>query len=338
MSDPAATLPAVLAIDGGNSKTDVALAAADGTLLAAVRGPGLPRSVGLHGWLATLAGLVTQAQDRAGGRGLPVARHTSACVANLDLPEEEARFAQALRPLGWSATADVANDTFAVLRAGTPSAEAPDRVWGVAVVCGTGINCVGLDAGGRVARFLALGDLSGDWGGGAFLGRMALWYAMRAEDGRGSDTALRQAVAAAFGLPAVYDIAVGLHRRTIAEDELLRLTPLLFVVAGQGDPVARRIVARQAEEVCHLAVTALRRLDLIERPTPVVLGGSVLTARDPLLMAGIAEGLTARAPRALLRVTDVPPIAGAVLLGLDRVGAGPDAERRLRTTYPGVSP
>ena len=33
------TAPAVLAVDGGNSKVDVALVAADGTLLGAVRGP-----------------------------------------------------------------------------------------------------------------------------------------------------------------------------------------------------------------------------------------------------------------------------------------------------------
>jgi len=31
----------VLAIDGGNSKTDVALVAGDGTLLASARGPGI---------------------------------------------------------------------------------------------------------------------------------------------------------------------------------------------------------------------------------------------------------------------------------------------------------
>jgi len=37
----------VLAIDGGNSKTDLALVAADGTLLAALRGPGASQEV--HG-------------------------------------------------------------------------------------------------------------------------------------------------------------------------------------------------------------------------------------------------------------------------------------------------
>ena len=45
-------LPAVLAVDGGNSKSDLALVAGDGTLLASVRGPGmtkpdLPKTLGL---------------------------------------------------------------------------------------------------------------------------------------------------------------------------------------------------------------------------------------------------------------------------------------------------
>ena len=39
-AQPLALKPAVLAIDGGNSKTDVALVARDGTLLASARGPG----------------------------------------------------------------------------------------------------------------------------------------------------------------------------------------------------------------------------------------------------------------------------------------------------------
>ena len=40
-----------------------------------------------------------------------------------------------------AARSTVANDTFAVLRAGT------DAGWGVAIVCGAGINCVGVDRG-----------------------------------------------------------------------------------------------------------------------------------------------------------------------------------------------
>ena len=75
---------AVLAIDGGNSKTDIALVAADGTLLASVRGGGSN-----HQGIGTER--ATQSADRAGpgsGRRSRSARrpdrspmHTSACLA-----------------------------------------------------------------------------------------------------------------------------------------------------------------------------------------------------------------------------------------------------------------
>ena len=57
----------MLAIDGGNSKTDVALVADDGTLLASVRGPGASHEdFGLDEAMRRLGELVRLAADRAG--------------------------------------------------------------------------------------------------------------------------------------------------------------------------------------------------------------------------------------------------------------------------------
>ena len=109
--------------------------------------------------------------------------------------------------------------------------------------------------------------------------------------------------------------------------------PVLFAVGRSGDPVARDLVRRQADEICVMALTAMRRLGLTGLAVPVVLGGSLLTARDPLLTAGITKRLAAEAPGARRRIVDVPPVAGAALLGLDRVGAPQDAQARLRAAY-----
>jgi N-acetylglucosamine kinase-like BadF-type ATPase len=343
-------LPAVLAVDGGNSKTDVALVAADGSLLSTARGPGVRSADDLGPWLEALGRLITRAQHEAGREGQLAARHISACVANADLPEEEERLAAALRALSWSTTTAVANDTFAVLRAGldpatvaraSEGAAVPpaDRAahWGVAVTCGAGINCVAVDPAGRTAGYLALGAISGDWGGGSGLGHAALWWATRAEDGRGPQTALRQAVAAHFGVPTVQDVTIGLHLGKISEESLLELAPVLMAVAAAGDEVARGLVRRQAEEISVMALAAMRRLQLTTLPTPVVLGGGVLTARDPLLITEVTDRITAAAPRSPVIIVAVPPIAGAALLGLDLAGAGPDAERRLRAAYDGTA-
>jgi N-acetylglucosamine kinase-like BadF-type ATPase len=359
-------LPAVLAVDGGNSKTDVALVAADGTLLATVRGPGVRSADDLGPWLEATGRLIARAQNYCGLEGQMAAQHISACVANADLPEEEERLAAALRALGWSATVAVANDTFAVLRAGLDPAtvasagedaargrapsgggrEARGRArqsagagktehWGVAVTCGAGINCVAVDPAGRTAGYLALGTISGDWGGGGGLGLAALWWAVRAEDGRGPQTALREAVAAHFGVPTALDVTIGLHLGKFSDESLLELAPVVFAVAAAGDEVAQGLVRRQAEEISYMALAAMRRLGLTTLPTPVVLGGGVLTARHPLLMTEITNRITAAAPQAAVIVVAVPPIAGAALLGLDHVGAGADAERRLRAAYDG---
>ena len=97
------------------------------------------------------------------------------------------------------------NDTFALLRAGV------DEPRGVAVVCGAGINCRGVLPDGRTARFPAVGHISGDWGGGWFLWQEALWWAARAEDGRGDRHRAAGRPAGRFGLPSMQALIEAVH-------------------------------------------------------------------------------------------------------------------------------
>jgi N-acetylglucosamine kinase-like BadF-type ATPase len=318
-------VPAVLALDGGNSKTDVVLVGTDGALLGSVRGGGInSQDAGAEPTVRVLTDLVRQVTA-----GQVEILHTVACLANADLPEEEEELAQAVRAAGWSRTSTVVNDTFAILRAGLQD----EPHWGAAVVCGAGINAVGVAPDGRLTRFLALGQLTGDWGGGYGLGREVMWHAIRGEDGRGPRTALTASVPAFFHEEKVEDIAIGIHKGKIPKGDLNGLAPVLFKASASGDEVAQSIVDRLAAEISILAITAMLRLELTTLATPVILGGGVITARDPRLLDGITSRLAQAAPLASMRVIDVPPVVGAALLALDQVGAPPEAEPRLRTTY-----
>ncbi|WP_369271094.1 N-acetylglucosamine kinase [Streptomyces sp. R11] len=315
----------VLAVDAGNSKTDVAVVAADGTVLATARGGGFrPPSVGVEPAMDTLAAAVEQALTAA---GVTSADHVSACLANADLPVEEEQLTAALQTRAWGTTVEVRNDTFAILRAGVPEPR------GVAVVCGAGINCVGMRPDGRTARFPALGRISGDWGGGWGLAEEALWHAARAEDGRGAPTTLTRTLPAHFGLPTMYALIEALHLEHIAPARRHELTPVLFATAAAGDPIARDLVDRLADEVVTMATVALTRLDLLEESTPVLLGGGVLAARHPQLIDTIHDLLTTRAPKAVPTVVTASPVLGAALLGLDAVGALPEVHVRLRQHF-----
>ncbi|MGW5333553.1 N-acetylglucosamine kinase [Streptomyces bauhiniae] len=315
----------VLAIDAGNSKTDVAVVDAAGEVLATARGGGFrPPVVGVERALEALAEPVERALAEA---GVPYVSHVSACLANADLPVEEERLAAAVTARAWGASVAVRNDTFAILRAGVAEPR------GVAVVCGAGINCVGMRPDGRTARFPALGRLSGDWGGGWGLAEEALWHAARAEDGRGGPTELSRTLPAHFGLPTMAALIESLHLGHLAPARRHELTPVLFTTAADGDPVARALIDRLAEEVTLMATVALTRLDLLTEPTPLLLGGSVLAAGHPQLDERIRTHLTTRAPLAKPQLVTAPPVLGAALLGLDHLAATPGALERARRTW-----
>ncbi len=133
---PPGRVGTVLAIDGGNSKTDVLLVDAGGAVIASARSGGFtPQSSGVGAAIAVAGEAVSMIRAELNvPREIPIARHLAAYVAGADLPVEEEALATAFAAEGWTDSVEVGNDTFALLRAGA------SRSWGVAVVCGAGIN------------------------------------------------------------------------------------------------------------------------------------------------------------------------------------------------------
>jgi N-acetylglucosamine kinase-like BadF-type ATPase len=319
----------VLAVDGGNSKTDLALIGRDGSLLATARGEGSsPFHLGVEGSVAVIERLYKRACRDAGVSG-PAAT-AELLLAGVDYPSEEQAVAAAVERHGWARRVSVDNDTFAVLRAGT------DRGWGVAVTCGAGINCVGVSRDGRHARFPALGWTTGDWGGGPDVGREAVSAAARSEDGRGPRTTLEHAVPAHFGLSTPNELAEAFHFGRLDESRAIELAPLVFAEA-QRDPVALGIVERLAAEIVALARVAIERLELVAEPVEVLLGGGLLQSLDPILEMTIAAGLAAVGPGITARSTSAPPVLGAALLALDALGTESTAHARLRESMEGLT-
>jgi N-acetylglucosamine kinase-like BadF-type ATPase len=318
----------LLAADGGNSKTDVLICDDSGAVLGYARGAGTNhQSYGLPEVMRRLGVLVAEARAEAGLDDTDRLALAAIYLAGADLPVELTMLTDAVTDASWADKSIVDNDTLALLRAGT---ESPDAV---AVVCGSGTNCIGRAADGRTVRFPALGPITGDWGGGDELGTLALWHASRAEDGRGPATGLTDAVAGFFGLGSAAEVAAAAHLDPAIGARLRELTPVLFEVARAGDEVARSVVIRQGEEVAVLAIAALRRLDLTSKPATVVLGGGVLRGLDPLLHQVIRSALASAAPLAEITVVTDPPVVGSALLGLASLGATPGAEERLRVYW-----
>jgi N-acetylglucosamine kinase-like BadF-type ATPase len=324
---------AVLAVDGGNSKADVALVARDGRLLSTVRGATVShQAVGLREGMARLRALVDEAARRAGlhaADGEPIAELGLYCVAGADFPREVALLRNALGQSGLTKRTEVLNDTRAPLRAGT------ERGWGVALICGAGVNAAAIGPTGRSARLAALGPISGDAGGGRDLGMGALGAAVRARDGRGPRTTLEQLVPAHFHLSRPAAVTRAMYDGRIDEERVRELAPIVFAAAGAGDAVARELIDRMADELVTMAVAMIRRVGIARREFEVVLAGGMFLNRDEAFLERLTAGIQKVAPRARLVTLRLPPVLGAALLALDRLRPrpGPGAEVRLRADF-----
>jgi N-acetylglucosamine kinase-like BadF-type ATPase len=310
----------ILAVDGGASKVDVAFIDVDGNVHATVRRRGrFNFGLGSNGSLDGLARAISEATRGA------VAALGVYCLAGADLPLDDRRIAAEVDGQGWSRRTLVRNDTFAVLRAGT------DRTWGVAVVCGTGMNCAGVGPDGRFVRFPSFGELSGDRAhGGGWLGRSALGAAIRARDGRGPRTALESLVPAYFGMSRPTAVMEAIYTGRVQNDRLSELSPVVLKAAARGDRVARDLIDEMADEIVITANAAIKRLSLTRRDVHVVLGGGVLRAMDASLIARITDGIRSVAPGAVIMQLAAPPVLGAALIGLDEAKATDAARARVR--------
>jgi N-acetylglucosamine kinase-like BadF-type ATPase len=327
-----------VAVDGGSTKTDVVVLAADGTVLGQARvGPSSHQVVGLDVALATIDDGIATALHDAGLTRSPsaVAPLGVYCLAGLDMPLDEARLTEAVAARHWSASTLLRNDIFAIWRAGAT------RPWGVVVVCGTGLNCAGIGPDGTVVRFPALAEVSGDFApGGAWLGRRALGLALRAGDGRGRPTALTTLVPRHFGVPDAESLLSQIYADEIPERRLSELARVLLDAAAAGDAESRVAADLLADEVVAFATAAVTRLELADQPVEVLLGGGIFDTTDPGFHHRVAQGITAVAPAAQLMQLDAPPVLGAALIGLDALGVDEEAKARLRAavTAERVSP
>ncbi len=252
--------------------------------------------------------------------------HVSACLANADLPAEEEQLTEALTSRAWATTVEVRNDTFAILRAGVTEPR------GVAVVCGAGINCVGMRPDGRTARFPAVGRISGDWGGGWALAEEALWHAARADDGRGEKTALTTTLPAHFGVPDMPALIEALHLEHIPPHRRHEATPVLFATAaGATRSPAPSSTARPRRSSRWPWWPSPAWTSSTRRPPSSWAAASWRPGTPSSSTASAPDWQPA--PPSRTSSDHRAPVLGAALLGLDHVSAPPETHARLRAHY-----
>jgi N-acetylglucosamine kinase-like BadF-type ATPase len=299
----------VLAVDGGNTKTLCAVADGAGRVLGFARG-GCTDIYNAPTPATALEEIARTATAALAAAGVAPSAVTSAAfsLAGADWPEDFVLFERELTErIGLPATPLVVNDSIGALRAGS------DDWTGIAVVAGT-YNAIGArHSDGRVFHL-------GFWPDGAGardLARDGLRAVYRAAIGMGPDTALTALGLEFYGEPDPLALLHAFTRRGgLGEPDQERFAAVVIDAADGGDPVARAIVDGKARILGVQARATAGQLDLPLAGTRVVLAGGVFSHASERL----ARGVMAELPGAVAVREAPPPVAGALLLALDRAG------------------
>jgi N-acetylglucosamine kinase-like BadF-type ATPase len=260
-----------LGVDGGGTHTRAVLVDASGHVHGrGTAGPSNHHNVPLAEVTANLRAAVAQAHRAA---DVPLAPASGAFLglAGVKSAADAAHLTAAAESLGLAApgTIVVANDLHNALAGGLAGAP------GIALIAGTGSNCLGRDEADAVFMCGGWGWLLDDSGAGFGLALAALRAAVRAHEGRADFTRLLPSALAFFGLTEPNELLTRLHRPAVRPEEIAAFAPVVAELAAGGDAVAESVLRDGAAALAELVATTASRLHFTDGPSVVLLGGCV---------------------------------------------------------------
>ncbi len=309
-----------LGVDVGGTKTHCMIADHNGQLVGFGKsGPGNWESVGWDGMRQSIHECVHKALDDARLTIDQIAGAGFGC-AGYDWSEDRAPIAKIIDSLGLNCDYGLVNDATIGLIAGAKNG------WGVVVIAGTGTNARGRDRNGREAQMTGISSDYGENGGASEIVHKALQEVAMAWTKRRPETRLSQLFIEVTGAKDEEDFLAGLAR---GRYELTgSVVPKIFELAEAGDTVARRIIHWAGEELGDMAVGIIHQLALEDESFEVVMAGSIFKGSQSLIDS-MKQYVLKAAPHAEFVHLTAPPVAGAVLLGMEQAALNTTALRLL---------
>lgn len=313
-----------LGADIGGTKTHIVIADEAGRAVGfGESGPGNHESVGFDGMYKTLFNGLNSALKSSGLNASDISG-AGFGIAGYDWPSEKNKMIEVIDRLGLTAPYEMVNDAIPGLVAGAVDG------WGVVVISGTGCNCRGWDKNhqheGRVTGY---GVLMGEGAGSSELVTRAMQLVSFEWTRRGPKTALSQMFMDALDVHSLEELLEiytqnPLH---IGSD----FAPRVFQVARQGDAVALEAIHWAGQELGEMVNGVIRQLGFENLTFDVVLVGGMFEG-GALLIDPMRETIQRVAPHTRLVRLTVPPVIGAVLIGMEKGHAptGPQVRQNLQ--------
>ncbi len=305
----------VIGVDGGGTKTTLALATEQGQVVDVLEAGcsnhqicGLPEA-------QRVIGKGIQALLSRNRLETAAVCRVAMGLAGADFEGDILRLTAGLTPLLGPIPFEILNDVWLPLAAQAPEGNA------AVSICGTGHNTAVRTQEGKRYGIAALTYPMGNFGGGRMLTRMALHAGFRAYEGTGDETRLVVGLPPLFACRSMEELMQRLYLKGETEAHQAPVPQLVFSLAQEGDGVARQLLTTLGSEQGRMTGGLLQKAGIEDEKVQVVLAGS-LYANDQagLLIQAYHKSLQSHCPLAALSLLACKPIVGALWLALHKAG------------------
>jgi N-acetylglucosamine kinase-like BadF-type ATPase len=302
----------IMAIDGGGTKTHLAIIDTKGVVHYQKVGPGSNhQSADVSYFKSIIIMMVEEALKK-----LHLKQSSLQIVylglSGADLPSDFKLLEDACKEIFTEVTFHIDNDAWLVLRSGLK------KPYGAVAIAGTGTNAAAINQDGKRAILRSLGFTLGIYGGGLDIAREALHYAFRADELTYMDTMLRLEIPKLLGVDAMADVVPFFYpKQTITRHKFGEITALVNSLANKGDQVCQDILEKIGTIIGDQTAGVIKQVEMTHNEVPVVIGGRVFDGESPILIDAMKKRLLSHVPKAHLIKPSFPPVIGAYFLALD---------------------
>jgi N-acetylglucosamine kinase-like BadF-type ATPase len=265
----------ILGVDGGGTKTMIAVADLDGKIIIEKSIGSINfKSIGVEGAVKNfISGITSVIKELENNDSQPYFKSSYFGLAGLNTSYDKVVFVKIVLNNSISSylnlqKAVLCNDTVIGLAAGSMNKNR------VIIICGTGSNCYGINEEENEAKANGWDYILGDEGSGTSMGIKTLRALMQAYDGRGDETLLTGAVFEFLNINSIDELNRWTYDETFSKDRFASLSLPLCTTAEMGDKVAIRILKEEAEEVIKNVSAVVKRLHLENREFDLVFVGN----------------------------------------------------------------
>lgn len=305
-----------LGVDGGASNITVAIVNKSGQVAyqQTTAASANLHAVGLDQAIDSIESAIQQAIEDISVPAPVVFEHSYFGLSGCNFPSDRKQLESAIRysplntMLGKGFT--VVNDNRIALRSGLE-----DSV-GIALIAGTGSNCLGRASDGREVQSGGWDYILADEGAGYDIGLRTLKTVTRTLDGRAESTRLSKEIMTHLQVTNLEQLHEVVYRKYQTKSAIASLSQIVSEVAETGDHQAQAILNHSANELIKMVDAVMTALEWRDTPISVVLVGSAIQRGSYLRRRFEAE---VRRVNPMVRTIDpqISPALAAALLALE---------------------